>query len=774
LAALISASVALGVAFMIQQNAVPPGGDPGTWLSTAKAYVGQNVPTQAVPLAYPPVLFPLLGLAILGTGGPIAAAQVFAPTLYFVLGLAIFYLATQMFQSRVVALVTLTFVLLDPQLLQMVFWGAYPNLLGFVFLYLAFAGLILVGKGSGSRGAAMFWVFASLAVLTHSLTGLVLAGTTLLALFLSWPLLPSNKAGTPGAGIEPVPDSPRRLLRGLVGTLGGQIGLIGSAAVIGGYYLVTALARVTHPAYFVSKPLAFQVISLGGSFRALFPGFRLVNIAAVYLLVFLVIVLLMFYAIALQYRPTWLTTPVILLVANGITVLVTPVVGWFLRIVTDYGRFSFFLLVPAALSIGYAIDRGWVSARSREPAGPVLPAPTGPERTHRRWLRGSRHPRRVVALVILWVVIGVVIVASVTAPAMRRYERSFAGLGHDQEFLQALHAIEQTKIPGNILTVQGADKWARAITDRNSFAPYAQASLLFYQTQILDSQLAYYALSSHYAVTNGLVSGQIRGIVPSNLVGIPGYGIYTVGAFHPVLSIPPALISIELVGAMNQTAYALNLTGVPAVALPPSSGGGPLEVVYTSSRFVFTTYITVAPSSPQLDVNFSVVATSSDLVRYLNVTMVPAATTSARVWPVAAPGEFDWVYQERTLGLVTDGNVTPTGALRGVTNLDPQTSSPAVILSFNSTGARGSQGILGSLSLATPGATTLYNELPPVVITPQIWSQLGIRFILMTNPTYGPAPTAEFPGEVAYLQSEYGLPIVFQNSEWSVLEVPKG
>ncbi len=774
LATLISAAISAGLAYVILSHPIPPGGDPGTWLSTGWAYVGGHYPSQVVPLAYPPVLFPLLGLAILATGSPITAAQVFAPTLYFVLGLSVFYLATRMLRSRAVALVVLAFVMLDPQLIQMVFWGAYPNLLGFVFMYLAMAGLVLVGSGSTSRGAALFWVCGALTVLTHSLAGLVLAGTTFLALLLSWPLgfpVPGDPATSKGT-VEA--DSPSRLTRGLFGSPAGRLGLIGFAITIGGYYVVTALAHVTHPDYFVSSSLAFQVIGLGGTFHALFPGFNLVSTAVVDILALLVIVLLLIYAILLEYRRAWLTTPMLVLVATGVTILVTPVAGWILRIVTDYTRFGFFLLVPAALSLGYLIDRGWVSNRRGAQPSPVVPDPPAREPPSQRWARSSRHPRRATTLLVIAFILGLLIAGTITAPAMGRLETTFTRVGHDQNFMNALNAIQQTGTPGSILTVPGADKWARAITDRNVYAPYTQAAFLFYQTQILDSELSYYALTSHYAITNGLVTGQIRGIVPSNVDGIPDYGAYIVGAFRPVLRIPPNFVTVNLVGATNHTVYQENLTGAPAVTLPSSSGGGPIRVSYVASNFVFTVYLVVAPGTAQMDVTFNIQATGSDLVQSVDLIVVPSDYTSARVWPGTTSGTFNWETQVIALGPLTTGNVTPTNALVGITALDPETSTPAVLLSFHSADPMGASSIPGTLVLSTPAASTLFNDLPPVIVAPLVWSELGIRFVLMRNPSYAPSPSVAFPGEVAFLQSEFGMPIIYQNVEWSVLEVPFG
>jgi hypothetical protein len=211
---LIAATISVALAIELLSSPIPAGGDPGTWLSTSYAYIGQAYPSQVFPLAYPPVLFPLLGLAVLIAGGPTGGAFLFAPVLYFVVGLSIFAIASQMMRSRLVALVVMTFIMLDPQLLQMVFWGAYPNLLGFVLMNLSFVGLLLMGKGQISRGAAVFWTFAALTVLTHSLTALVLAGSTGLFLLLALTVPTPSRAALDTQIRENEIDVPKVIPRG--------------------------------------------------------------------------------------------------------------------------------------------------------------------------------------------------------------------------------------------------------------------------------------------------------------------------------------------------------------------------------------------------------------------------------------------------------------------------------------------------------------------------------------------------------------------------------
>ncbi|MGA9839043.1 MAG: hypothetical protein WBF81_00325 [Thermoplasmata archaeon] len=778
-AVFISGAISIGLAVVIFQYPIPPGGDPGTWLSTSYAYIGRSYPSQVFPLAYPPVMFVPLGLAVLVGGGPIGGAQLFAPLLYFALGLSIFALAINVLKSRLVALVVLSFIVLDPQLLQMVFWGAYPNLFGFLLMNLAFVGLLTMGRGAVSRGALIFWLFATLTVLTHSLTALVLAGGTGLFLLLAWAMpVPSTETLVYQAKRNEV-DVPKVIPRGLFFTKGGRYGFVGFVIAVSAYYFLTALAHVPHPDYFVSSALAFRTIGLGGVLTAVLPGILIVALGAVYVLTVLVIVVLLTYSGLYLYRLKYLTTPVLLLIAIGVVVLTVPIIGWMFKIVTDYRRFGYFLLIPLGLTFGYIIDRGWISAggpRERGRANAASNAPPMPP-TVRRWMGRARHPRRIISLALIAFVLTLLLAVSITAPEMNKYEITFTRVGHDQYFLDALSAITHSGLPGGILTVAGADKWARAITGRNAFAPYTQTDYLFYESQILDSELAYYALNYHYAVTNGLVSAGIKGTQAQYTLGIPSYGIYSVGTYRSILKIPPQMVEVELIGATNHTAYHENMTTNPTVDVPPTSGGGPLEVVYTESDFVFTESMVVAPTTPYLYLAFHVQATGADLVRALNMTLLPSNTTSARILPTPVAGNFSWDTVTANIGPLTRGNVTPASALVGITQdlpITDLTGSPAVLLSYTSASTNGSLSVAGQLTLTTPAASTIFNVVPPVIDTPQIFTQLGVGFVLMRNSTYPPipAPGAAYPQEASYYQAEYGAQVIYQNPEWTVLTVP--
>ncbi len=121
---------------------------------------------------------------------------------------------------------------------------------------------------------------------------------------------------------------------------------------------------------------------------------------------------------------------------------------------------------------------------------------------------------------------------------------------------------------------------------------------LFYQSQILDSDLSYYALMSHYAITNGLVSATVRGITSGNVNGTPGYGVYVVGAYHPVLQVAGADLGIEMVNAVTGATSSARMNPLPTILLP-STHGSPLEIEFNGTGVQVELFVTKAQGDPQ-------------------------------------------------------------------------------------------------------------------------------------------------------------------------------
>lgn len=770
LALLASLAAALALAAVFARAPVPPGGDPGTWVATSYAFIGQAYPAQLTPLAYPPVLFPVLGLATLVSGGPIGGVRLVASGLMFALGLSTAWLAASLLRSRTVALVTVVFLLADPAILAMFFWGAYPNLLGFVFLNLALVGLLRAGQGSATSGALQFWAAFALAALTHSLVGVVLALTVALFLVLSWWVpLPARETMVDRARTGEL-EAPGIGARALFHSAGGRVGLFAFLVLVLGYYAFTAVSGIPHPDYVASSAVGFHYVSMGAVFEAILPTFTEHAAVVFYSLVVAAFGALGLYAVVRDRRPGWLTTPAVLLIAWPLSVILLVIGGYLLRILTDYHRFGFFLVVPLGLILAYLLERAWVA--HPPPEG----RPRGSRETGSGWRASARGPRphsrrRPTIVAGAAAVLLVVVLLTTTVPAVNRDETIFTRVGHDQQFLDAIGAIRAAGPGGSILTVPGADKWAAALTRDNAFAPYADVAYLFYPSQETDSELSYWALTSHYVVTDGLVATSIHGVAPSQDTGVPDYTSFVAGSPRPVLRVAPPALDAVVYDPTTSTSAVVAATGTPTVTLPSQVGGAMLIEFHEPSVRIEVSAVVIA-GLPDATLTVSAFAPAPYRVVRVDLALSPpvGAGATAALEPVA--GEFIWHVQGAGQQPPSFGNVSPASGLAGVSNFDPVTGGPAVLLSFGTGVASGAASVSGSVVLRTPGASTFLPGAARVLSTPGIWADLGARFILMRSSSYAPNPVVALPDEIPYLAAEYGLPVLYQNTEWTVLEIP--
>jgi hypothetical protein len=776
LSLLLSAGVALWIGIIFDSTAIPPGGDPGNWVASAYAYIGHPYPSQLIPFAYPPFLFPVLG-AFVAAAGPIGGVQLFVPLLVLALGLSTAWLARTILRSSVMAFVVVAFLMVDPALLAMFFWGAYPNLLAFVFMNVAMVGVLRACRGNASTGALQFWLGFSATILTHSLAGVVLIGWLVLFLVLGYFVALPGRRELLARARQGRLEAPGLASRAMFASAGGQAGLVFFLVTVGGYYGGSYLLGIPHPYYFISNASAFGLLSYGATFQAILPHVTFSGAMVFDLLVAGSLVLIFLFAYVRDRRPQSLTASLLLLLSWVLSTALLLLMGMLLQIVTDYVRFGFFLLIPFALSAAYVVEHSWVLHRPATPtdAPTASPPPMAPPRLH----SGSRgvawhlrpDQRRPATVAILALFAFILVVAVGTAPAMVHNKAAFTQVGHDPAFLDAVSIVTHSNIRGGILTVPGAEKWVRALTGENAYAPYSTPIYLFYPSQERDAQLAYFALTSHYALSNGQVVASIHGTNPAYLDGLPDYSVFVVGGAHPVLRVLPASVQVTMYHPATGSSRVVNLSGTPVVAMPQNLGG-PMLVQYAEADVLIQIQVSVAPQSPKVSVNVSATGTGSDSVEQLALTLSPAPGAAAFVSSSTFPGAFTWRLDGVAGQPMTFGNVTPASGLSGLTNYDSGTGGPAIQLLFRSSNGSGSPQLSGTVVLVTPSASSYLPNPPQVIDTRQVWQELGASFVLMRNSSFAPNPLVAFPNEVNYLAQEYSIPLVYQNPEWSVLILP--
>jgi len=735
---------------------VPAGGDPGQWASTSYAYVGLPFPSWVVPGQYPPMLFPILGVLVRLGGGPIAGARAFVGLAAVLVGLSAYFLARGLTRRRSTALVAEALVLLNPTFLQMFFWGFYPNLLGLVFLNLTLAFLVRFLRSKRPFHVLLFWTCAAATVLSHSLVGVILVA----ALGVFFVLALSIKA------------VPREIYRSRASLAGIAIFLVS----VGGFYASTALLRIPHPNYLQSGAFAYVRNGVSAIFNLLtrpwFHGLKLAPPDALALLAILGVGLAL-YAVGL--RVFWkhrMTLGTMAALALALSPVVLAGLGWELSVVTDYGRFSYFLVTPLALAIGLLLDRFMTEANRRRVRAPAwLPAPKNPSP---RWRPGGPHADSPAALFGLAVVAVTVLVLAdvVSVRSLPGDEAATTKVGHDATFLHALDLIRATGVQGSLLTVPGVAKWSRALLVRDAYFPNLAARYTFDPTHLVDEETAYFALTSRYTATNGEVAVTALGTNLASGNRTFEYQPAYFGVFTPVAALPVAEVNATVVrnGAPVSSETIQPVTSGGTVVLAPA-GPSSFSISYTGTGFVLTVTVATSASTPVATIVVSAAPSPGYRLLGLSGNLTGPSAGTARFDTGNSPGSLDITPGKFGTALATGVQVTPKSALGAVAHFNhPNNPAHAAFAVQAPTGA---SALAVSFAFVTPTASNLVSGLPPLLTTDSVWANWTVRFVLYSNSSTNEGTLANLlPDEVSYLEREFGAKLVGISGGWTVLIVP--
>jgi len=698
--------------------------------------------------------FPLLGLLIRIGGGAAAGARLYIGVVAVLIGLSTYFLARGVTRRRSTALVAEALVVLNPSLLQMFFWGAYPNLLGFVFLNLSLGFLVRYIRSRRPLHLIAFWASAAGALLTHSLVGTVEIATVGLVLLLA-------------VSIRAVP---REIYRSRSGVAG--IALFG--AVVGGFYLITDLLGVHHPNYFQSGAFAYVKNGLGAMFylllRPFFPGIG-VPLREALPILFILVGLLGAYAIGL--RLFWrrrMTLGTIVTLGLSLAVTGLALLGWELSIVTDYVRFGYFLVVPLGLGLALFLDWFMTGIGRRAAAEAATRAPTPPvdrPALGRPWRLAD--PPAAVGVLVVAVLIVLVVADLVTAPALPKYETNNTKLGHDSSFLDALSIVRHSGVQGSLLTVPGAAKWTRSLLVRDAYAPNLPARYTFDATHLVDEETAYFALTSRYAVTNGQVAVATLGTNLSDGSTTFEFEAAYFGTWIPIASLPVGNLSVDLhARGLNRTE---NVTSVTGVLLGPP--GQPwFEIDFAGRDFTLTVLANAASGAPTASFLLTATARPGATLLELSGNLSGPSPGFTEYGGNPAAGSLNLTPGQFGRSLQTNGQLTPANALESVTRYN-RLGTPAHATFHVAAPAGGNVTLSLRADLATPGAANLVSGLPDQLWTSDLWQSWLVRFVLYTNATENGASYADLlPNEVQYLETEYGGKVIGISGRWTVVLLP--
>lgn len=752
----------LGANFV--SSPIPPGVDSGDWTQRSYAYVGlAHPPVQAVgsPFLYPPLMFPPLGALVVLTASPLYAAFLFAGLLMVGYGLSTIHLARRYLTSGPSQLLFVGLGVLNGTTLSMLFWGAYPNYVGFIFFNEAFVFLLLFLQSRRTRDGLLFYGSVALVFLAHSLTFALLIAALLLAVAFLF-------------ATEP------RLVR-ILWTRGNLLGAGLLAVVVATYTEVTAYYHIPHPSYFSSNPPAYLIDNIGELFVPLSSSPAFTPAGATWVTTPLMVNLILAAGAAIvaaswlwlrRARPSRIGRPTLIAAAWLIAALVVPVAGWYAHIETDYPRFVYYLPLPMAFFGVTVLDAFAPKATPNPPPVPdPLPEPeVGPGGSAE--VEDDLGPRRApvpggLALPLAVGVALVLLVASVSVPTAIRMESSNSGVTHDAYFLQAMEWLKQNPQSGSMLTTESSVRWSEAITNRGAY-DIGPTWLLFEPWQILNAQETYWALNSQSAITNNQVVLSYSGFgAPGAVQSAPMLSGIVHGVTVPLLRVPADQLNVTVTGpAGTITSPAVgNANSLSVPGASPGSG----EALFSAPNATVEEVSQLGAGGSSW-VNYTVTPQAGTSVKSLSLTLASLSPTSRllRVGALAGfavAGSTVWWNISTTLGQLPGAvpvNTVLTMSQSPLTTAEVPAGAPTAI-QMTFLNGNGSGPLQLSFHLSTSDVSNPAVTLPAILTTPDFLASHNIHFLLVpTLPSYLPT--------VSLYEAAYGYRVGFLNSEWSLLQ----
>lgn len=153
---------------------LPPGGDQGDWIALAHGLCGNSYPLwNRNPWGYPP-LFAIIYYVFANLTNDLVTIKLSGPVLIALMPLSTFFLAKEItrnnYSSLFIAAITATF----PSYYEMLAWGGYTNILGFLLLPLAILSVLKLHEKPMLTSYLRTTFFIMLVVLSHHITSLIM------------------------------------------------------------------------------------------------------------------------------------------------------------------------------------------------------------------------------------------------------------------------------------------------------------------------------------------------------------------------------------------------------------------------------------------------------------------------------------------------------------------------------------------------------------------------------------------------------------------------
>ncbi len=745
------------------RNPLPPGVDPGHWLSAAYSYVGlPSAPDPANrPLFYSPLIFPFLGGLFLVTRDAATASTIFAALLLTFYGLSVIHLARRFLRTGVVQVAFVGGALLCGTTLQMLYWGAYPNYLGFIFFNESMLLFLLYVRARTALYGLGFFTAVAVTYFAHDLSFFVLlaclgGATIFLLLFgkMSWRFLvePQNLAG-----------------------------VLTIAGIVEGYSLYTARLGIPHPSYFYSNSSAYVIDEIGEIFEPLghAPAFLprgtvlyFGPFATVALLLSASLIAVVVLALVRRARPDRVNARVLIAAGWLCGAAAVPALGYLVHVDTDYTRFLYFLPLPFALLAVIALEQG-LAPYVPLGAPPALPAPEPPRaRSADRRRRPLRYSERRGSPVVAASFVGLVLMLlffTVTVPVAQASEYFGAGgPGHQTSLLEATRWLKENPAPGGVITQPTVARWVEALSDRQEFT-VGPVWLLFNPFQVVNAEETFWASNAAYAVTNSQVVLSYSGFNSSVFSQDPMYSPYIQGVPFPTFRVLPGGFLLNVTAANGTQLVPLGAAQGPIAPLSATDRGDCTVIYQNWAAQVIE--IGTPLSGGQAAIQFYVHPAAGVAIHAVTVTLDRPPYGALALQHAGLAGIY---YSDNgTLAWTVSGRIgqypVPADVTSTIAFSEPATQQGLGPFAGGATwrgvfpDPNGSKPFQLGLTVSTPRTSNPTHSLPRVFDSASFLASESIHFIFWSNARY-------FAEQLFYFEVQFGFRIVYSNSAWVILE----
>jgi hypothetical protein len=285
---------------------------------------------------------------------------------------------------------------------------------------------------------------------------------------------------------------------------------------------------------------------------------------------------------------------------------------------------------------------------------------------------------------------------------------------------------------------------------------------------VSNAELAFWATNSYVAVTNNQVVLSYSPPATTILSQSPMYTVYDQGVTIPMLRALPGATLLNVTEGNGSQSLSLGGLGTPTFTYSGTPQANGL-LAYTGSGVAVTQRSTIGQGGDAW-INYTFTGSNAARIDTVQLALAPPLPGVPTLHSAGAPtiqftgGAFTWSVTTTLGQLPNPATISTSGAVNPApssVSINASGLPNTVLMGLHDPNPTGDFPV--SIALRTDGTSNPGTVLPPVMSTPAFLSGFAIHFLLL------PA-SAPYGQNVALYQFAFQFRIVYQNSEWLILQ----